>query len=204
MHGVTISQREGNSELDRGKRPRDQTSTSRTPRHLTSRHALFLVQWNKLLKDFVMSRHRRSFTASILIGSAAAAAMLSGSLMAADRAPPDFTPNPSAGWFAYSREWIAPRRGPGPVMQHPDHPLVSNDDYRVTGKQPTLPIADPDNPILQPWARDVLLKRNERRAVRKARRLAARELPSDRHPALPAHTDDAADVFRAGPRQDRS
>ena len=109
-----------------------------------------------------MSRHRRSFTASILIGSAAAAAMLGGSLMAADRAPPGFTPNPSAGWFAYSREWIAPSGGPGPVMQHPDYPLVSNDDYRVTGKQPTLPIADPDNPVLQPWAREVLLKRNER------------------------------------------
>jgi hypothetical protein len=47
-------------------------------------------------------------------------------------------------------------------MQHSDHPLVSNDEYRVTGKQPTLPIADPDNPILQPWAREALLERNER------------------------------------------
>ncbi len=107
-----------------------------------------------------MSKHRRPFTAIILIGSVAVAAGLSGSLMAADRAPPQFTPNPSAGWFAYAREWIAPKSGPGPVMQHQDHPRVSNDDYRATGKQPTLPVADPDNPILQPWAREVLLKQN--------------------------------------------
>ena len=105
--------------------------------------------------------NRPRFRASILIGCMAVAVGLSGSLMAADRAPPDFTPNPSAGWFAYSREWIAPNSGPGPVMQHPDHRRVSNDDYRVTGKQPTLPVADPDNPILQPWAREVLLKQNQ-------------------------------------------
>ena len=106
-----------------------------------------------------MSKNRRPFTASLLIGSIAAAASLSGSL-AADRAAPQFTPSPSAGWFAYAREWIAPKTGPGPVMQHPDYPRVSNDDYRVTGKQPTLPLADTTNPILQPWARDVLIKQN--------------------------------------------
>src|SRR5262249_49777873 len=38
---------------------------------------------------------------------------------------------------------------------------VSNDDFRVTGKQPTAEVADLSNPILQPWARDVVRKRNE-------------------------------------------
>jgi hypothetical protein len=108
-----------------------------------------------------MSAHRHTFTARVLIGSVCLTAGLSGSLMAADRAPPNFAPNPSAAWFAYAREWIAPKSGPGPVMQHPNHPRVTNDDYRATGKQPTFAVGDPGNPILQPWARDVVVKQNE-------------------------------------------
>ena len=43
----------------------------------------------------------------------------------------------------------------------PAHPYVSNDEFRVTGRQPTERVADLNNPILQPWARDVVRKRNE-------------------------------------------
>jgi hypothetical protein len=81
--------------------------------------------------------------------------------MAAGVSPPDFAPNPSVGWFAYAREFIPPASGAGPVRQDPAHPHVSNDDFRVTGRQPTFPVGDPNNPILQPWASDKIRKRNE-------------------------------------------
>jgi len=81
--------------------------------------------------------------------------------MAAGMSQPDLAPNPSVGWFAYAREFIPPASGAGPVRQDPAHPHVSNDDFRVTGRQPTFPVGDPNNPILQPWASDKIRKRNE-------------------------------------------
>src|SRR5262249_5649467 len=51
--------------------------------------------------------------------------------------------------------------GAGPVLQDSSRPYVTNDEFRVTGKQPTQRFADLNNPILQPWAREVVRKRNE-------------------------------------------
>jgi hypothetical protein len=79
----------------------------------------------------------------------------------AQGAAPDFAPDASIGWYAYNRIFIAPASGAGPVQQDRAHPYVSNDEFRVTGRQPTAQLADLDNPILQPWARDVVRKRNE-------------------------------------------
>jgi hypothetical protein len=76
-------------------------------------------------------------------------------------APPSFAPNPSVGWVAFSGEFMPPPKGAGPVMRDPAHPRVSNDDYRASGAQPTFPMGDLSSPILQPWAREVLRKRNE-------------------------------------------
>jgi hypothetical protein len=73
---------------------------------------------------------------------------------------PDFAPTSSSAWYSYSREWMPPASGPGPVMQDRAHPRVSNDDFRATGKQPTPPFADASSPILQPWAADSLRKVN--------------------------------------------
>jgi len=109
-----------------------------------------------------MSRYAGNFTAGILAGAVYLAGGLSVSAMAAGASPPDFAPNPSAGWFAYSRVFIPPASGAGPVRQDPAHPLVSNDDFRLTGKQPTFPMGDPNSPILQPWAREAMRKYNER------------------------------------------
>jgi hypothetical protein len=47
------------------------------------------------------------------------------------------------------------------VQQDASRPYVTNDEYRVTGRQPTEQFADLNAPILQPWARDVVRKRNE-------------------------------------------
>src|SRR6266566_3042773 len=105
-----------------------------------------------------MSRHAATFTGIFLAGAAYLAG--SASALAAGASPPNFAPNPSAGWFAYTREFIPPASGAGPVRQDPAYPLVSNDEFRATGRQPTFPIGDSRNPILQPWAADAIKKRN--------------------------------------------
>jgi len=87
---------------------------------------------------------------------------LAGSCSAlAQSAPPSFAPDRNIGWFAYNRVFIAPASGAGPVMQDPSRPYVTNDEFRVTGRQPTQRVADLNNPILQPWAREALRKHNE-------------------------------------------
>jgi hypothetical protein len=98
-------------------------------------------------------------TIRALAGACLAAALTLPAL--AQSAPPNFAPTASVGWYAYNRQFIAPAQGPGPVVQDRAHPYVSNDEFRVTGKQPTEQLADISNPILQPWAREVVRKRNE-------------------------------------------
>ncbi|PWT84594.1 MAG: hypothetical protein C5B56_15370 [Proteobacteria bacterium] len=74
---------------------------------------------------------------------------------------PDFAPSAGIGWYAYNRIFIPPASGAGPMQQDPAHPYVPNDEFRVSGRQPTQHLADLSNPILQPWAREVVRKRNE-------------------------------------------
>jgi hypothetical protein len=107
-----------------------------------------------------MSTHAGTFMGGVLAGVLSLAAGLSATATA-QAAPPDFAPNANIGWYAYNRAFIPPPSGPGPVQQDRAHPYVSNDDFRVTGQQPTERVADLDNPILQPWAREVIRKRNE-------------------------------------------
>jgi hypothetical protein len=75
-------------------------------------------------------------------------------------ATPNFAPTPATQWYAYAEVLLPPPSGPGPVQQDPDHPLITNEDFRATGKQPTFPIGNPRARILQPWAADVLRKVN--------------------------------------------
>src|SRR5437667_12414105 len=107
-----------------------------------------------------MFRHAGNFSGGALASAVYLAGSLSFSAMA-QGTPPNFAPDASVGWYAYNRIFIAPAGGAGPVQQHPAHPYVSNDEFRVTGRQPTQQLADLNNPILQPWARDVVRKRNE-------------------------------------------
>jgi hypothetical protein len=106
-----------------------------------------------------MPRHAGYFSA-VLAGAVCLAASSTISALA-QGAPPDFAPNAGIGWYAYNRLFIPPASGPGPVQQDPSRPYVSNDEFRVTGKQPTERVADLNSPILQPWAREVVRKRNE-------------------------------------------
>jgi hypothetical protein len=108
-----------------------------------------------------MARHAPIFMRSVfLVAVSLAAEGLTSSVMAQSAAP-NFAPNSSIGWYAYNRIFIPPASGAGPVQQDPAHPYVNNDEFRATGKQPTERLADLNNPILQPWAREVVRKRNE-------------------------------------------
>ena len=108
-----------------------------------------------------MARHAGKFTRGALLGALGLASCLSGSAMAADGSRPNLAPSRDIGWYAYNRLFIAPASGAGPVMQDPSRPYVSNDEFRVSGRQPTERVADLNSPILQPWAREVVRKRNE-------------------------------------------
>jgi hypothetical protein len=105
-----------------------------------------------------MPRHAGTFTVVVLAG---AVYLAGGSSFSAMAERPDFAPNSSVGWYAYNRIFIPPATGAGPIQQDPAHPYVPNDEFRVTGRQPTQHLADLNNPILQPWARDVLRRHNE-------------------------------------------
>jgi hypothetical protein len=95
----------------------------------------------------------RKLTAALLLSTLYASVANAAS-------PPVFAPTASTGWFAYTREFMRPPAGPGPVMQDPKYPRVTNDDFRATGRQPTYPVADLTNPILQPWASGEIRKFN--------------------------------------------
>ena len=108
-----------------------------------------------------MSGHAGSLTRRVLAGAVCLAGGLSVSAMAQGVSPPNFAPDSSIGWYNYGRQFMPPSSGPGPVRQHPEHPYVTNDEFRLTGRQPTAQLADLDTPILQPWAKEVIRKRNE-------------------------------------------
>ncbi len=71
---------------------------------------------------------------------------------------PNFMEDATVGWLAAGTEFIAMPSGPHPVMPDPAHPYVQNG----RGQQPTLRVADLNNPILQPWVKDALKRINDR------------------------------------------
>jgi hypothetical protein len=74
---------------------------------------------------------------------------------------PNFSPSPAVGWVSSGPVFIQPANGAGPVVNDPAHPFIPNGVAAVTGEQPTFPVADLTSPILQPWAREQLRRRNE-------------------------------------------
>ncbi len=82
-------------------------------------------------------------------------------LPAASAIPTEFAPNANVGWISVIAEYSRPPSGPGPVARDPTMPHVTNEEYRRTGRQPTIAVGDPNSPILQPWAKEQLRKHNE-------------------------------------------
>ena len=72
---------------------------------------------------------------------ACAGAFVSGVCAAQSTAEhPNFADTDKVGWIALSSEFIPPASGPGPVMDDPAHPYVSNAIAVRTRKLPTFPI----------------------------------------------------------------
>ena len=70
---------------------------------------------------------------------------------------PDFSSN-SAGWIAQGVNFQLPPYGPHQVTSDPVYPFKPPG----RGEAQTFRVADLTNPILQPWARDELKKRNDK------------------------------------------
>ena len=98
---------------------------------------------------------------AVIVGLFGAGAALSPAFGAAANPTTTLAPNDAVGWIATSTEFFPPPYGAGPVRQDPAYSHVSNEEYRATGRQPTLQIADLSNSILQPWVKDDLRRRNE-------------------------------------------
>jgi hypothetical protein len=107
-----------------------------------------------------MSGQSRLFTRSVVVGAALFAGVSVSALAQSAASPPNFAPSADIGWYNYGRQYMPPLSGPGPVQQDPERPYVTNDEFRVSGRQPTEQLADLSSPILQPWARQVIAKRN--------------------------------------------
>lgn len=76
-------------------------------------------------------------------------------LAASSNAIPDLSAG-GAAWRNTHNDFILPKSGAGPVTWDPAHPYFGNGD----GPKPTSRVADLSNPILMPWVKDALQKRN--------------------------------------------
>ena len=97
-----------------------------------------------------------SVVTKTLVASAGVAAVFASAALAQPAASqPDFS-SAGFGWVTMRNVAVMPG-SPRPVGQDPERPLVPNN----TGKQPTFPYADLNNPNLTPFARDGLKKAND-------------------------------------------
>jgi hypothetical protein len=120
-------------------------------RRIPPKHAA----WEKLI-----SRHVVGFSVLAVLACAGATFPAQGAAQG-NASQPNFAPTSQVGWTALTSEFIMPPSGPGPVMDDPAHPYVSNAIAARTGKVPSFPVGDISSPILQPWAREVVRKHNE-------------------------------------------
>ena len=105
----------------------------------------------------MVSKHARG----VLAGLLATAAVLWPAAAAQNGATriPNFAEDATVGWLAAGTEYIPMETGPQPVTPDPAHPYIANGR---PGQQPTLRVADINNPILQPWVKEALKKVNDR------------------------------------------
>jgi hypothetical protein len=66
----------------------------------------------------------------------------------------------NSGWLGQGgTNFIAPKSGPGPIKNDPKFPYVGNND--TPGNQSTERVGDANDPILQPWAAEVVRQHND-------------------------------------------
>jgi len=99
---------------------------------------------------------------SRFVGALAATLFCAGAALAADGAAnstavPQFA-FMDGGWQAAGVVFLPPESGPGPVLDMPGRPRIGNN---LALGQPIFAMADLNNPILQPWAREAVKKVND-------------------------------------------
>jgi hypothetical protein len=115
----------------------------------------------KSISRFAFNRKPQNIPAGVLMGLLCTAAPLATARAqdaAKEETPiPDFSSN-GVGWLAQGVNFQSPASGPHQVTNDPAHP------FRPPGRgeAPTWRIADLNNPILQPWAREELKRNNDR------------------------------------------
>src|SRR5258705_12555387 len=94
----------------------------------------------------------RNFAAkpiSVSVGVLSGLLSVNSALGAPNASAPNFSPNPGVSWVGHGG-FKPLSSGAGPAMEDPAHPAVGNDEFRLTGKEPSFATADLSNPILQP------------------------------------------------------
>jgi hypothetical protein len=103
-------------------------------------------------------REKRENSMARFLGALIASLLASAAALAADKdAVPQFA-FADGGWQAAGVTFLPPVSGPGPVQDLPGRPRIGNN---LALGQPIFQMADLNNPILQPWARDALKKVND-------------------------------------------
>jgi len=104
----------------------------------------------------------------LLMGTVALIASLSMGTVASDAAQQQASQKKSIpnfmfidqGWLGQGgTNFIAPKSGPRPISNDPRFPYVGNNDE--SNAQPTERVGDAENPILQPWAKEVMRQHND-------------------------------------------
>ena len=100
------------------------------------------IQVSKLLA-------RRTKAPSDAVWTVLAAVVCAGAAAAQPTSPPNLSPDNVTGWVPlnYGDSFVSPANGPGPVVDDPRYPFVSNQTSARTGKRSTFHIADLNNPI---------------------------------------------------------
>jgi len=100
---------------------------------------------------------RAMLSALLAGGLALCGAAFAAGIAKEETALPDFSSN-EVGWIAQGVNFQLPPSGPHQVTNDPAHAFKPPG----RGEAPTFRVADLTNPILTPWARDELKKRNDR------------------------------------------
>ncbi len=74
---------------------------------------------------------------------------------------PDFS-SKDAAWVFGLGDYAAIPGEPSPARNDPAHRYVSNNEFRASGAQPTYRIADLSNPNIQPWAKEIMKRENDK------------------------------------------
>jgi hypothetical protein len=100
---------------------------------------------------FVSPRTKSSYH-TLCAAALSAGVVCTGATLSAQESanPPNFSPDNVTGWVAlnYGDTFVPPSNGPGPVVDDPRYPFVSNATSARTGKRSTFHIADLNNSIL--------------------------------------------------------